>query len=129
MAQTQSTNPRPFGLVTVAAGGTPARATANQTDPAARVGLQSIMFQVRPANTGVIYIRMRGVGATPLSDDRATLLYTLAVLPAPGSATLGPFASVTFAPAGPIGAPFNLADFYIDAGVNGDGCLVSGVAG
>jgi len=124
MANPQSGNPRAFGLVTVLAGGTPVRATINQADPTFRVGLQSIMFQAHPSNTGVMYVRLRGT----LADDRATLDYTLAVIPAPASATLGPFPAVTFS-SPQTGAPFNLADFYVDAGVNENSVIVSGIAG
>jgi len=108
----------------VPAGGTPVRATINQTDPAARVGLQSVMFQAHPANTGIMYVRLR----VNLADDRTNLAFTLALIPAPTSATQGPFSSVTFS-APLVGAPFNLADFYVDAGVNGNSVIVSGVAG
>lgn len=125
MANPQSGNPRPYGAVTVATGGTPVRATVNQSDPTARVGLQSIRFQVLPGNTGVVYVRMKA----GLADDRTVLTVTLAILPAPASATSGPFAAYEVAPSGPIGSPFNLADFYIDAAVNTNGVLISGIAG
>lgn len=124
MANPQSTNPRAYGLITVPAGGTPRRATFNQSDPTARVGLQSIMFQAHPANTGIMYIRLKA----NLADDRVTLAHTVGFVPAPTSATQGPFPSITFS-APPQGAPFNLADFYVDAGVNGNGVIVVGIAG
>lgn len=113
-----------FGQVVVTAGGTPVRATSNQSDPTKRVGLQSLTVQVRPANTGLLYIRM---GNSPL-DDRTTRSTVLAILPAPASATSGPFASVTFSiPVAPAG--LNLADIYLDASVNGDGGILSGTVG
>jgi len=124
MANPQSGNPRAYGKITVTTGGTPVRATVNQTDPAARVGLQSIMFQAHPSNTGVMYVRLKG----PLGDDRTTLAHTIGFIAAPTSATQGPFPSQTFS-APPQGAPFNLADFYVDAGVNGNAVIVTGIAG
>ena len=124
MANPQAGNPRAFGRIIVVAGGTPVRATFNQTDPAARVGLQSVMFQAHPANTGIMYVRLR----LNLADDRTNLAFTLVLIPAPTSATQGPFSSATFS--SPLaGAPFNLADFYVDASVNGNSVIVSGVAG
>jgi len=124
MANPQSGNPRAYGRVTVTTGGAPVRATINQADPTLRVGLQSVMFQAHPANTGIMYVRLRST----LADDRTTLAVTLALIPAPTSATQGPFSSVTFS-APPVPGGFNLADFYVDAGVNGNSVIVSGVAG
>lgn len=121
-----SGNPRAFGDVNVTTGGTPVRATSGQTDPTLRIGLQSITFQVKPGNTGVMYIRAKGPG-TP-TDDRTNLDFTMRVLPAPPSATQGPFAETTFT-ALPGSGGLNLADFWIDAGVNGNGVLISGIAG
>jgi len=116
--------PQPFGKVVVTTGGTPTRATANQVDPTARVAVQSFMVQVLPGNTGLIYVRQKG----SLADDRTNLLKTVAILPAPGSATTGPFPSVTFSK--PLtSAGFNLADIYIDASVDGEGALIVGTTG
>lgn len=106
-----------LGLVSVATAGTEVRATSTQSDPTARIGVQAVQFQVRPANTGLIYI-----GTADL--DKSTGAGVLAVLPAPASATTGAFASASFsevnAPAG-----MNVADFYLDSTVNGDGVFVS----
>lgn len=124
MANPQSGNPRAYGQVVVPGGGTPVRATVNQTDPTRRVGLQSITIQVRPANTGLLYIRLKG----DLTDDRVTRAVTLAILPAPVSATAGPFDSRTFTTL-PGSGGLNLADLYLDVSVNGDGAIISGVAG
>lgn len=119
-------NPRVFGDVNVSAAGTPVRATSGQADPALRIGLQSITFQVKPGNTGVMYIRTKGAG-TP-TDDRTNLDFTMRILAAPISATQGPFEHATFT-ATPASGPLNLADFWIDAGVNGNGVLITGIAG
>lgn len=126
MANPQSTNPRAYGKVVVTTGGTPVRATINQSNPAARVGLQSIMFQAHPANTGVMYIRL--AGTNPIADDRTNNAFGLGFVAAPTSATQGPFPSITLS-APPAGAPFNLADIYVDAGVNGNSVIVVGIAG
>ena len=108
-----------FGKVTVTTAGTIVRATSTQSDPTARVGLQSIQFQALPANTGVIYI---GTSAMV----KSTGVGVLGIIPAPTSATAGPFGSFSvaevLAPAG-----LNLADFYIDSTVNGEGVIISAV--
>lgn len=118
---------RVLGKITVAAGGTPARVTQNLADPTARIGVQSIFLQALPTNTGIIYVRTRGVSGS-LADDRVTLAVTMGLIPAPTSATTGPFPSITLSePVIPAG--FNLADLYLDASINGDGALVSAVTG
>jgi len=106
-----------LGLITVTTAGTKVRATSTQSDPTARIGIQAIQFQVRPANTGLIY-----VGTSAL--DKSTGAGVLAVLPAPASATTGAFASASFAE---VNAPagLNIADFYVDSTVNGDGVFIS----
>ena len=107
-----------FGKVTVSAAGTIVRATSGQTDPAARVALQSIQFQALPSNTGLIYI-----GLSTL--NKSTGAGVLAVLSAPASATTGAFASASFSePLAPAG--LNLADLYVDSTVNGEGVFISG---
>ncbi len=103
---------RSLGKVTVATSATPVQTTTT------RAGLQSISFQVAPANTGVVYI-----GNVGMSVSGGTGI--LAVLPAPASATTGPFASVTFSePLAPAG--LNAADFWVDATVNSQVVYVSG---
>ena len=111
MAQTS------LGLVAPTGGNTFQRATINAAVPSARLGVQSIQFQVRPANTGLIYIGTSDINVT-------TGVGVLAVLPAPTSATNGAFASASFtevnAPAG-----LNAADFYVWSVVSADGVYVS----
>ena len=106
-----------LGLVPVTTAGTKVRATSTQSDPTARLTVQSVQFQARPANTGLIYI-----GTSAL--DKSTGAGVLAVIPAPASATTGAFGSATFsealAPAG-----IDIADLYIDSTVNGDGVFIS----
>lgn len=107
----------PLGKVTVASAGTPVQATSAQSVPSARVGCQSLQFQVAPANSGVVYI-----GDSTLNVSSGVGI--LAVLPKPTAATTGPFASATFtevnAPAG-----LNAADFYIDSTSTNDVVFVS----
>jgi len=124
MANPVAGNPRAFGQIVVPTPGTPVRVTSTQTDPTLRVGLQSITFQARPANAGIVYIRLKA----DLADDRTNRLYTLGILAHPTSATDGPFDRMTFT-ALPGGAGLNAADFYLDASNAGDGALISGVAG
>lgn len=118
---------RVLGKVTVIAGGTPARVTRNLADPSLRIGVQAIFLQALPTNSGIVYVRTRGASGN-LADDRGTLAVTLAVIPAPTSPTTGPFPSISLSePVIPAG--FNLADLYLDVGVDGDGVLVSAVIG
>ena len=117
---------RSFGQVLVAAGGTPARATANQTTPSAVVQLQKVRIQVRPANTGILYIFQGGGNFS--GDHRTTRDVVLAILPAPASATSGPFAYFEFGEeVVPVG--LNLADIWLDVSANGDGGIIAGVTG
>ncbi len=105
-----------LGRVTVAVPGTPVQATVNQSVPATRVPTQAIMFQVIPANAGVVYIGRKGMVKGASGE--------YALLPKPSSATTGPFTSVTFSiPLAPAG--LNAADFYVDADNANDGVIVS----
>ena len=117
---------RSFGQVTVAAGGPPARATANLAVPATNVPLQTVRIQVRPANTGLLYIFHGGGNFS--GDHRTSRDVCLAILAAPASVTTGPFetyeAGVFVVPVG-----VNLADLWIDVSVNGDGAIISGTVG
>lgn len=114
----------PFGQVTVTAGGTPVRVTANLDNPTTRVGLQSITVQARPANAGIVYVRL---GNTP-ADDRTTRRTVLFIIPQPVSAVQGPLPLYTITlPAVPNG--INAADIYLDAASNGDGAIVFGTQG
>ncbi len=106
-----------LGKVTVTTAGTIVRATNALTAPTARVGVQSVMVQALPGNTGIIYV---GTSAMVVS----TGVGVMAAIPKPTSALTGPFPSVSFAiveaPAG-----INLNELYLDASVNGEGAYVS----
>src|SRR5215510_12130333 len=122
-ANPQSGNPRSYGKIVVTTGGTIVQATNNQTNKSQRIGLQSITVQALPTNTGLIYVRLKGDGA----DDRTNLNFTIGLVGAPASATSQPPAiTITATPAS---GALNLADIWIDAGVNGNGALISGIAG
>ena len=114
-----------FGQVIVAAGGTPARATVNQGTPSTPVSLQSVRIQVRPANTGLLYVFQGGSNFS--GDHRTSRDVCLAILPAPASTTSGPFEKYEAQFVVPVG--LNLADIWLDVSVNGDGAIVSGTVG
>lgn len=108
-----------LGKVVVAAGGTPVIATTNETDPTKRYGCQTMFFEQLQANTGKLYICDRATA------NRTTGAGVLAVIPAPtltsGVATVLPYASFTVPTAA---AALNAAEFWVDADVNGEGCIV-----
>lgn len=112
-----------LGQVTVAAGGTPSRASTNLANPTSPRKYSSLMFQARPANTGIVYVLFKGDGSTP-GDDRTTRKYVLAILPAPASATQGPFSSYTVGKAGYPGQE-DITKYWIDVSANGDGVIIS----
>ena len=105
------------GIVTVSVAGTPVRATNNQSSPPSRFAAHSIFFQQVASNTGKIYI------CDSATANKSTGVGVLAVLAAPTSSFI-PSASgtVTYAP-----NAFNLAEYWIDADVGGEGCLVSSI--
>jgi len=105
---------RSLGYVTVAAAGTPVRATVNETDPALRVGAQSILFQAKPDNTGVMYIGLAGM-------DRTTGAQVIGFLGTPVSES-APSLLISMPD---VSGGLNVADFYVDADDNGDVAVVS----
>ena len=111
---------RSLGVVTVPSPGTAVRATSNETDPAARVGAQTIRVQAVHSNTGRIYVGLRNIESSPTGFGTQML----AILPAPSHAVTGTFhayeATVPNVPAG-----LNAADFWIDADQATDGALIS----
>lgn len=116
----------PLGQIVTVAGATPVRVTSNLADPTRNVPCQSLMFQARPENAGLVYILMTG-SATP-GDDRTTRRYVVGILADPASATQGPFASLS------IGLPMspnalNAADFWIESASNGDGVIAVALVG
>ena len=111
---------RAHGRITVPSGGTPVRATSNESDASDRVPCHSIMFQRNVSSeTGRVYI---------LKGSTAGFANVIAVLAAPtvGSTATGILASATFV-ANLSPNAFNLAEFYVDAETNDDGCIVSSV--
>ena len=107
--------------VTVTTSGVPVRATSAEADASARRACQTVFIQQRPANTGVLYVCDRS------DADITTGLGVLAQIPAPvlnadSIATSLPCAVVS-APDAP--APFDAAEFWIDADNDGDVALVS----
>ena len=105
---------KPLGRVTVAVAGVPARATVNQSDPAARFPVHSILFQQVAGNTGYIYIKSSNAAGT------SNILATLAI---PTSNILQS-ASCTVANQQ---NGFNVADYWIDVSVGGESCQVSAI--
>lgn len=112
-----------FGKVTVPVPGTPQSAAKNIATSQPRT-LQSIQFQALPANTGKVYIRLKG---DPTIDDRTDLEQTIAILPAPTDDVNGPFASASRSVPN-VPAALVLGLYYIDADVANDGVIVSGTA-
>lgn len=115
-----------LGKVTCPAAATPVRATANRSDPTARVGVQGFMVQALPTNTGKVYVFVGGAQFS--GDHRTTLTGALFEVPAPSSATTGPF------PTGSIGLQaestgINMADIFIQVDVNGDGAIIAATIG
>ena len=116
---------RSFGQVIVTTAGTPVRATANLAVPGTSVPLQSLRIQVRPANTGILYVFQGGGNFS--GDHRTTRDVALAILAVPASATTGPFDKYEVSFVVPVG--LNLADIWLDASVSGDGGIISGTVG
>ncbi len=116
-----------FGYVTVAAAGTPVRATQGLTLQTGQpVQLQSVLIEAHPSNTGLIYI-FEGM-STPPADHRTSGAGLLAILAAPASAINGPFPSATFGlPAVPNGVDLN--NIWLDTSVSGSKVIVSGTVG
>src|SRR5262245_24106719 len=115
-----------LGKVTCANGAVPARATVNRTDPTARVGVQGFMVQALPGNTGKVYVFVGGAQFT--GDHRTSLTGALFQVPAPASATNGPF------PTGSLGLQnestgINMADIFIQTDINGDGAIIAATIG
>ena len=109
-----------LGEVTVSSPGVLARATANQTDPTARVAAQMMDFQVLPTNAGVVRICLAGADMSGTSSNELLLQR----LPKPASSTTGPF-TVYRVGVWNIPSGLNAADFYVDADTPGDGVLIS----
>jgi hypothetical protein len=116
-----------FGIVTVAAAGTPVQASDNLTLATGQpVPLQAVLFQAHPDNTGKVYIFVEM--SQPPADHRTDGVGLVAILPAPSDPDTGPFPSGTFGlPATPNG--INLTNFWLDVQTSGDKVIVSGTVG
>jgi hypothetical protein len=103
-----------LGYVAVPTPGTPVRATVNAPDPTARVGAQTIYFQAKSDNSGVMYVGTLGM-------DKTTGVGVVGFIGVPASESIP-----TFEPSLPtLPAGLNVADYYIDADDADDVCLVS----
>lgn len=100
-----------FGVVTVTNAGTPVQVTTSRT-PA-----HAILIETLWTNTGRMY-----VGRSTLNVS--TKVGLLNVLPAPTSATTGPFPAVSAGiPSAPNGLLLN--EIWLDAQNSGEGVLIS----
>lgn len=107
----------PLGPVVVPTPGTPVQAIS-QLSPVPpsppHVSIHGVMFQVLATNTGVVYIGQKGMNKT-------TLAGVLAYLPIPTANSAPTFSiALTIAPNG-----LALEQFWIDAAVANEGCLVT----
>lgn len=100
-----------LGKVTVAAAGTPVRATKNRTDPTANFYVHGYAIQRLKNNAGDVYVSLSS------TDDRSTLSKILCILSAAQpsfSAGIGIELNGT-----------NMSDVYIDADNPGDGVTIA----
>lgn len=111
---------RSLGQVTLTTGGTPVRATINETTPADNLACYSILFQRDAvADTGLVYI---GTAST-MDGPNGTL--TIAILGVPSGASLHKHEiKIDFA----VDA-LNAADFFVEGTVNGETVLISVIEG
>lgn len=107
---------RSLGRITVITSGIPVRATFNEVDPARRYPTHAMLFQRDdPTETGNVYILD--------SEDAviATRVGVIGILAVPTVNILPSFsATITLAAAG-----LNLVNYFIDADIDGEGCIVS----
>lgn len=96
-------------LVTVA--GTPVQLATSGYQP-----IHAFLIEVLPTNTGRIYVGLAGMNKT-------TFVGVLAILAVPTANLLPTFsAAITIAPNG-----LHMEDLWIDAEVNGEGIIFSGI--
>lgn len=108
---------RALGRITVATPGTSVRVTVNESDPAVRFPAHIMFFQRNvPSETGKIYIMSSQEG------NPATSVGVIAILAAPIIDNPLPVfrIGISYASAG-----LDLRDYYIDADIGGEGCIVS----
>lgn len=100
-----------FGKITVASAGTPVRVTVNESDPTARVGLQSISVFASAGNSGTnIYL-----GTATMNKSTYAGVYAII----PKGAVIS--SVINLAPVG-----LDARDLYLDADTSADTALVSG---
>jgi len=110
-----------LGTVIVASAGIPVRATSNQTDSTKRFPANSVLIEALSTNSGDIYVGVAGMNAGFIWV--AGLNGIVAVIPPPTASVYGSFsASDQRALVG-----LNLADLWIDAEVDGEGVVISGL--
>ena len=103
-------------VVTVATAGTPVQVISTHKSA------QSVLIQAMPNNTGRIVVgsgntvRANAAGTNPSGP-------VLAIIGAPSANTATPPSANGGNPTAP--AAINLAQFWIDASVSGEGCIVS----
>ena len=100
-----------LGKVTVAAAGTPVRATINRSTPAANYHVHGYLIQRLKTNVGDVYVSLSS------TDDRTNLSRILCILSS-SQPNCG----------GGVGAELNgtnMADIYIDADNAGDGVTIA----
>lgn len=81
------------------------------------------MVQALPANTGLIYVLANPGDSTTPGDRRTDKVKVIGTIGAPTSATVTPPSASFSLPNGR--DAFDLKDIWIDAGVNGEGAVVS----
>jgi len=108
-----------LGKVTVPVAGTPVRATANETTPAANFSCHAFMIQAWSENTGNSYVGNTSTFNSTTGED------TMAILAIPTANTIPVFtATISYASGG-----LNLADVWVDVEIGGDAVLISAVIG
>ncbi len=109
--------------VLVVTAGTPVQLTVHQptnSSPGYRLAAQAVFIQALPTNTGKIYVGIKGMVVSTLTNIRA-------IIGAPSSSTVTPPFSTAGLPT--IAGGINLADIYIDADNDTDGVIASFTAG
>lgn len=106
---------RSLGKINVVTPGTLVRATANQSDPAARVAAHGFFIQRQDgAETGSVFIGNSVMVA-------ATLVGVYAKLGVPSTSVLPSFTSTIV----PSPAGFNMADIWLDGSIANQSVLIS----
>ena len=109
---------RSLGRITVVTSGTPVRATLNEVVADTRYPVHAMLFQRDDSSEiGNVYI------GTSADMDISTLAGVIAILAIPTANILPSFsATITLAAAG-----LDLRNYFVDADVNGEGCIISAI--